>query len=73
MLSAVAAVAIPVALVMLAPWAFAIKLVCLLVLGCVYIGGTAWVFLMLFSQENWMKISGTQDLLDSIYSSDNKF
>ncbi len=66
MVSAVAAVVVPVAMILLMPWSLAIKIVCLLVLGSIYIGGSAWVFLILFSQENWMKISGMNDLLDSI-------
>lgn len=76
MVSAVAAVVVPVAMVLLTPWSLAIKMVCLLVLGSFYIGGTAWMFLLLFSQENWMKISGMNDLLDAISSSEddqNKF
>ena len=68
MVSAVAAVVIPVSVIVLAPWSFAMKIVCLLVLGSFYIGGTAWVFLLLFSQENWLRVSGMKDLLDSISS-----
>ena len=70
MVSAVAAVVVPVSMVLLTPWTSAIKIVCLLILGSLYIGGTAWIFLMLFSRENWMKISGMRDLLDSISPSD---
>ncbi len=73
MVSAVAVVVIPVALVLLTPWSVAIKAVLLLTLGSIYIAGTAWVFLVLFSEDRWMKLSGVQDLLDDIYSSDSKF
>ena len=73
MVSAVAAVVIPVTLVLLTSWSIAIKAVLLLMLGSVYIAGTAWVFLVLFSEDHWMKLSGVQDLLDDIYSSDSKF
>ena len=73
MVSAVAAVVVPVTLILLTPWSAAIKAVLLLLLGSIYIAGTAWVFLVLFSEERWMKMSGVQDLLDDIYSSDSKF
>ena len=73
MVSAVAAVVVPVTLILLTPWSVAIKAVLLLILGSIYIAGTAWVFLVLFSEERWMKMSGVQDLLDDIYSSDSKF
>ncbi len=73
MVSAVAAVVIPVVLVLLTPWSGLIKAALLLTLGSVYIAGTAWVFLVLFSEDRWMKLSGVQDLLDDIYSSDSKF
>jgi hypothetical protein len=71
MLSAVAAVVVPVAMVILMPWSLAMKMVCLLVLGSLYIGGTAWAYLFLFSQENWMKLSGMNDLMEGISSSDS--
>ncbi len=73
MVSAVAVVVIPVTLVLLTPWSVVIKAVLLLMLGSVYVAGTAWVFLVLFSEDRWMKLSGVQDLLDDIYSSDSKF
>ena len=72
MVSAVAAVVIPVTLILLTSWSVAIKAVTLLILGSVYISGTAWVFLVLFSEDRWMKMAGIQDLLDDIYSSDSK-
>ena len=73
MVSAVAVVVIPVTIVLLTPWSAAIKGVCLLILGSCYIVGTAWIFLVLFSEEHWMKLSGMQETLDDIYSSDSKF
>ena len=73
MVSAVAVVVIPVTLVLLTSWSLAIKAVLLLLLGSAYVVGTAWVFLVLFSEDRWMKLSGVQDLLDDIYASDSKF
>ena len=73
MVSAVAVVVIPVTLILLTPWSLVIKSVLLLMLGSVYVAGTAWVFLVLFSEDRWMKLSGVQDLLDNIYASDSKF
>jgi hypothetical protein len=71
--SAVATVVIPVVIVLLTPWSAAIKAGILLVLGSCYIAGTAWVFLVLFSEDRWMKISGMKDFLDQISSSDDRF
>ena len=72
MVSAVAVVAIPVTLILLTPWSVAIKAVLLLILGSAYVAGTAWVFLVLFSEDRWMKLSGVDDLLKDIYSNDSK-
>ena len=71
--SAIAVVVIPVSLVLLTPWSTAIKVVCLLILGSSYIAGTAWIFLVLFSEDKWMKHSGMQSLLESISASDDRF
>ena len=71
--SAVAVVVIPVTIVLLTPWSGAIKALCLLILGCAYVAGTAWVFLVLFSEDRWMRLSGMNDLLEDIYSDDSKF
>jgi hypothetical protein len=73
MVSAIALVVIPVTLVLLAPWSTAIKVVCLLVLGSSYIAGTAWIFLVLFSEDKWMKFSGMDQLLDQIAEEDHRF
>ncbi len=73
MVSAVALVVIPVTIVMLTPWSAVIKAVCLLILGSCYIAGTAWIFLVLFSEEHWMKLSGVQEALEDIYHADSKF
>lgn len=73
MLSAIALVVIPVTLVLLTSWSTAIKVVCLLILGSFYIAGTAWIFLVLFSEEKWMKYSGVQEILDKIHASDERF
>ena len=73
MVSAVALVVIPVVLVLLTPWSTAIKAVCLLILGSTYIAGTAWIFLVLFSEERWMRYSGVREWLDEIAASDGRF
>lgn len=73
MVSAVALVVIPVTIIMLTPWSGAVKALCLMILGSFYIAGTAWIFLVLFSEEQWLKLSGVQDALEDIYSSDSKF
>ena len=73
MVSAVALVVIPVTIVMLTPWSPVMKALCLLILGSCYIAGTAWIFLALFSEQRWMKLSGVQDALEDIYASDTKF
>ncbi len=73
MVSAVAVVVIPVSIVLLTPWSGAIKALILLILGCSYVAGTAWVFLVLFSEDRWMRMSGMNDLLEDIYSDDSKF
>ena len=72
MLSAVALVVVPVVIVLLTPWSALIKVLCLLILGSAYVMGTAWIFLVLFSEERWMKLSGMQELLEEIYSVDSK-
>ena len=73
MVSAVALVVIPITIVLLTSWPAAIKALCLLILGCGYVGGTAWIFLVLFSEDKWMVLSGMDDMLQDIYSDDSKF
>lgn len=73
MVSAVAVVVVPVTMILLTPWSALIKGVCLLVLGSAYVAGTAWIFLVLFSEEQWMRLSGVQEALEDIYSDDSKF
>jgi hypothetical protein len=73
MVSAVALVIVPVAIILLTSWSTAVKIVCLLLLGSVYVAGTAWIFLVLFSEDRWMKLSGMQEMLDDIYSDESKF
>ena len=66
--SAVASVVVPVALVMVSPWAAGTKILVLAVFGLIYAAVAALCLHYLFSEDKWMKISGIQELLDSIKS-----
>ena len=66
MLSAVAVVVVPVALVMIAPWSTGVKVVWIAALGLVDTGIIFVCLKSVFSEEKWMKASGFQELLDSI-------
>ena len=71
MLLAVAAVVVPVAMVLVAPWTPGIKIIGLVILGVFYVGAALVCLKDIFSEEKWMKASGFQELLDSI-NSDSK-
>ena len=65
-LSAVAIVVLPVAMVLVAPWTVGTKIGLLSVLGLVYALIVTLCLQNIFSEEKWMKVSGFQELLDSI-------
>ena len=69
-LSAVAAVAVPVALVIVSPWPAGTKVVLLIALGAVYSLVIALCLQSVLSEEKWMKASGFQELLHSLDSTD---
>lgn len=65
-LLAVAAVVVPVALIMIAPWTPGVKAIQLLALGAIYIGTVLVCLQKVFSEEKWLRASGFQELMDSI-------
>ncbi len=65
-LLAVSIVVIPVAIVMLTSWATQTKILCIALLGLFYIGITAGLMSILFSEEKWMQVSGIKELLDEL-------
>ncbi len=65
-LLAVSVVVIPVAMVMLTSWASQTKILCIGLLGLLYIGITAGLMSLLFSEEKWMQVSGVKELLDEL-------
>ena len=69
-LSAVAAVVVPVALVMVSPWTAGTKVFLLIALGLAYVSAIALCLHNVLSEEKWMKASGFQELLDSLDSTD---
>lgn len=70
-LLAVSIVVIPVAMVMLTSWASQTKILCIGLLGLFYIGITAGLMSLLFSEEKWMQVSGIKELLDEFDTKSN--
>ena len=66
LLLAVAVVVIPVALVLATSWTSAVKIRLLCVIGAVDIAITALCLGTLFSEEQWIRRTGLQEILDSI-------
>ena len=61
-----AVVVVPVAVVLVSPWAWPQKVIAVLALGLLD-AGAALVFLAhLFSEERWMKITKSQEFVDKI-------
>lgn len=65
-LLAATVVVVPVAMVLVAPWTAAVKVIVLTSLGVLYVSAVLIGLKSIFSEEKWMKASGFQELLDSI-------
>lgn len=65
-LSAVAVVVVPVALIMVSAGDARTKMIWLTVLGLVYLAAVAFCLQHVLSEEKWMKASGFKEWLDSI-------
>ena len=66
-LTAVAAVALPVAAVIVTDWNGSTKLAVLGILALFYVSVCVFCLRQIFSQKKWMKSSGIQELLDSLH------
>ena len=66
MLTAVAVVVVPVSLVLASSWTTAVKMRLLIVFGILDFGIAALCLQTLFSEEKWLKLTGLQEILDSI-------
>jgi hypothetical protein len=65
-LLAVTAVVVPVAIILVSSWTPTLKATSIAVLGLFYCIVAAACLQCFFSEKNWMKASGFQELLDSI-------
>ena len=65
-LLAVAAVVLPVAFILISGWTTGLKAAALLILAAMYALFAAVCLHNIFSEKRWMKISGMQELLDSL-------
>ncbi len=66
---AVALVVVPITLVLLAPWTPVQKSFAVALLGVADISVTVIYLMYLFSEENWMKVTKSQEFIDEIMKS----
>ena len=69
MVLAVAVVVVPVALVLVSPWEPFWKMAAVLFLGIADAGIASAFLANLFSEEGWMKMTGSRELVDQVMNS----
>ncbi len=66
---AVALVVIPVVLVLISPWTLGQKMTAVALLGILDIAAASFYLINLLSEENWMKVTKSQEFVDEIMKS----